>query len=782
MFRNLKLAVKLGIGFGLILLFCAVIALVAYTSQNKIIDRANKSSEMSELNTDMLLSRADVLYYMSEKKPERIESFKKRMAASRKRAQEMKDRFVVAENKKSLSDLILAATAYEAAFDRYVSTDNNRNEVVKSMAEAGGSAQQLTENLIAQMSKSGAQVGQVGQAVQAVQAGADRRFQNLAKLDFIVTGFIKSRVEMLYYLWRGDKARAEASKALLDKVAQAADSLAASAAGSEEKAQIVEIAAKAASYKAKVDEVLKASEEQNAMVRDMAAAAAEVGKITEEADRFQREQMEVQARESTEIILSVSGAAFILGIAFALLITKTIQRGVARATGAARALAIGDLGQDIQADSSDEIGMLLDSMKQLLAAERNAAELAKALALGDLSQEVRTRSDKDVLLRSLGDLVRAERGVAEAVAKLAEGDLTVDVRMRSEEDSLIRSILKLIKAENEITAIAAKLSEGDLDVTIDKRSDADVLMASLGKMLQRLTDVVREVQTGAENVATGSEELSGSAQSLSQGSTEQAAAVEESSSSMEEMASSIAQNADNARQTEAIAVGAAKDALESAQAVVQTVAAMKEIASKISIIEEIARQTDLLALNAAIEAARAGEQGRGFAVVASEVRKLAERSQAAAGEINELSGSSMAIAQRAGELLQKLAPNIKKTAELVQEISAASSEQSAGASQVNQALQQLDQVVQENAAASEQLSSTSEELSAQAVQLKETIAFFRIAGSERPRLEARPVPRPLTPARKPLTRPQVAPKEAQGVKLALRDEPAGADDAEFEKY
>jgi methyl-accepting chemotaxis protein len=195
---------------------------------------------------------------------------------------------------------------------------------------------------------------------------------------------------------------------------------------------------------------------------------------------------------------------------------------------------------------------------------------------------------------------------------------------------------------------------------------------------------------------------------------------------MEEMASSIKQNADNSGQTERIADKSAADATEGGKAVSETVSAMKEIAIKISIIEEISRQTNLLALNAAIEAARAGEHGKGFAVVASEVRKLAERSQAAAGEISTLSTRSVQVAEVAGEKLNKMVPDIQKTAELVQEISASCKEQDTGAEQINLAIQQLDSVIQQNASASEEMASTSEELSGQAELLKDTISFFRI--------------------------------------------------------
>lgn len=237
-----------------------------------------------------------------------------------------------------------------------------------------------------------------------------------------------------------------------------------------------------------------------------------------------------------------------------------------------------------------------------------------------------------------------------------------------------------------------------------------------------VTGALLHMKTAVDNVASASQQLSSASEETSQGATEQASSVEEVSSSMEEMSSNIRQNADNSQQSQKIAAKAAEDALEGGRAVVQTVSAMKDIATKISIIEEIARQTNLLALNAAIEAARAGEHGKGFAVVASEVRKLAERSQTAAAEISLLSSNSVQIAESAGAMLEKLVPDIKRTAELVQEIAGASREQDAGVTQINQAVQQLDQVIQQNASAAEELASMSEEMAAQADQLQSVIA------------------------------------------------------------
>jgi methyl-accepting chemotaxis protein len=345
--------------------------------------------------------------------------------------------------------------------------------------------------------------------------------------------------------------------------------------------------------------------------------------------------------------------------------------------------------------------------------------------------------------------------------------------------------------------ISNKLSEGDLTlkINVDSTDETGQLLTAMKHMVSKLREIVGEVKKAGQNVSAGSQELSASAQQLSQGATEQASSAEEVSSSMEEMTSNIRQNADNALQTEKMAIKSADDAREGGQAVGETVSAMKEIAGKISIIEEIARQTNLLALNAAIEAARAGEHGKGFAVVASEVRKLAERSQTSAGEISQLSTTSVDVAEKAGEMLLRVVPDIQKTADLVQEISAACNEQNSGADQINKALQQLDQVIQQNASASEQLASTSEELLSQAEQLQHIMAFFHIDNNDKSATVTKPAvtdhngfrKKSATRSKNSSPSPSVpAEYEAndggRGFSLEMGNGKADAPDHEFERY
>lgn len=329
------------------------------------------------------------------------------------------------------------------------------------------------------------------------------------------------------------------------------------------------------------------------------------------------------------------------------------------------------------------------------------------------------------ITRSITGPVAQGVSLAEEIAK---GDFSAELNLdrKDEIGQLAASLDHMVTSLRRQTNVAERIADGDLMVEVQLASEKDQLGSALKLMVAKLREIIGQVTGAIENVSSGAQAMSASSEEMSQGASEQAAAAEEASSSIEQMTANIRQNADNAIETEKIAIQASENAAEGGRSVAATVSAMKEIAHKIMIIEEIARQTNLLALNAAIEAARAGEHGKGFAVVAAEVRKLAERSQKAAGEINELSSGSVEVAEQAGNILTQLVPNIQKTAELVQEISAASREQDAGADQISKSIQQLDAVIQQNASASEEMASTAEELSGQSEQLAEMISYFKV--------------------------------------------------------
>ncbi len=343
---------------------------------------------------------------------------------------------------------------------------------------------------------------------------------------------------------------------------------------------------------------------------------------------------------------------------------------------------------------------------------------------------------------------------------------------------------RITEATNTIKAMA----NGDLTqkIVISNNDEIGEMINQFLIMTDRLKDAIGIIFATSDSIGTSSAKIKDSSKQTSLGATEQAASAEEVAASMEEMSANIQQNTENAQQTEKIAIQASEDIQEGNSAVVQTVDSMKTIADKITIIEEIARQTNLLALNAAVEAARAGEHGKGFAVVANEVKKLAERSQIAANEINDLTKSSLKISEKAGNLLEAIVPNIDKTAKLVQEITTASKEQNSGAEQVNNALQELNNVVQRNASASEEIAHNADDLSHKGNELKDAISFFKIddvairKGVYAIGLDSNEI----KPTKIKSTSPKIknietnTPKENKGVEIKIDD---GMDD-EFEKF
>jgi len=437
--------------------------------------------------------------------------------------------------------------------------------------------------------------------------------------------------------------------------------------------------------------------------------------------------------------------------------------------------------------------------------QKELARLTDASNAGQLSE----RGKQDQFRGAYSEIVRGVNSILDAVIaplkftagyidRISKGDLPPTITDTYHGDfNLIKDNLNaLIAAMGEITNAADEMANGNLTVALRERSPQDKLMQALSAMVSGITRVVSDIRGIAGEVASASQAISTTSIEVSKGASSQAASAEEASSSMEEMVSNIKQNADSAQQTDKIANKSAADAQESGKSVVEAVAAMKEIASRVSIIEEIARQTNLLALNAAIEAARAGEHGKGFAVVAAEVRKLAERSQKAAGEINQLSGTTVKVSERAGEMLQKLVPDIQRTAELVQEIAAASKEQDTGAEQINKALVQLEKVIQQNASASEEMASTTEELTSQSEQLVSALGFFRtgedghvasvrsVAAKPARHVEAAPA-KTAKPAGHAAPPKAMAAKAGAGVNLKLKDkdkEKADDLDKEFERY
>ncbi|MEF2145465.1 MAG: methyl-accepting chemotaxis protein [Desulfovibrionaceae bacterium] len=666
MLKNLKLGVKLGLGFGLVLILTVVVAAIAYFGMSGVEDRVDKADDVNRMVRYILQARQQEKNYIIRKDDESLKKQAELVQQLQEQVLITKDKFNDDLNKRQMDDVASAVKAYDAAFKAYVDLQRQRVETMAVMREE---ARKVLSEAQAIQDDQQEQLAALRRSGQMTDAMLDDKLAKSLDGGNLVKWYIDARKNEKEVIISGQDKFKEAVKAQLVKMYDLSADLRSRFKQPKNIGQIDRLVAALKEYEKQYLNYLTLMDKQGEADAVMVEQARAAQKVCQDARADQKAKLEGEMARASFISITGAAVALILGLLAAILLTRAITGPVLLGVTFAEGMSQGDFTQNLDVKQKDEVG---------------------------------------------------------------------------------------------------------------------VLAAALNEMVSKLKVVVHEVQSATENVASGSEELSASAQTLSQGATEQAASIEEVSSSMEQMTANIRQNADNARQTESIAQQAARDAAEGGQAVNQAVDAMKNIAEKISIIEEIARQTNLLALNAAIEAARAGEHGKGFAVVAAEVRKLAERSGAAAGEISELSSSTVDVADNAGRMLAKLVPDIQKTAELVQEITAASNEQNAGVEQINRAIQQLDQVIQSNASAAEEMASTSEELSSQSQLLQQTMSFFRVgeSGSARRMVVRNSRPKSLESGKNKTSYASVqAAKPASnggqgGVDLKMADD----EDEEFERF
>jgi methyl-accepting chemotaxis protein len=406
------------------------------------------------------------------------------------------------------------------------------------------------------------------------------------------------------------------------------------------------------------------------------------------------------------------------------------------------------------------------------------------------------RKEQTAYLNSLTDLVKFQNEAVSQAAKEAEQAYASSRNMMLILTAIAAALASWVlywvtrsitRPLNRAVNMAEAVAGGDLTMRMecDTTDETGQLLRALINMNDSLARTVGQVRSGTDTITVASNEIASGNLDLSSRTEQQASSLEETASSMEELTSTVTQNAENARQATKLVVAASEFATKGGQVVgqvVTTMGAIKDSSSKIvdiiSVIDGIAFQTNILALNAAVEAARAGEQGRGFAVVASEVRTLAQRSANAAKEIKELIGRSVEtvdegarLVDEAGATMDGIVKAVKQVADIMTEISAASTEQSSGIEQVNQAIVSIDDVTQQNAALVEEAAAAAQSMRDQADLLAQAVSVFKLAGQ--------PAYAP-PPVRKPAAAPKaVAKASPQRLPATAVNAPAGADWEEF---
>ena len=712
-----------------------MVALAGYYGMDKISDRANNVNDVNELSDKILRARQQEKNFIIRKDPEYVAKVLKIIEELEIHARQTRGSFQQKINQKQMNAVIKKAQEYAAAFQAYVNLEEKRNQTMTQMREKAGVAlaemnaiREDQKRQLKEARKKNAAIIQekVSKAddanrlvrfileakalrvsmMQADDAETLSRWKDMNRKILDLSENLRSRFKseknirqaevvlkryrefesvFLRYL----QARNEDDKETLIKAAQASVQAILSI-RADQKAQLTKVQTDGKLF---LNDRLTKADDANRMIKWFFEA-------------LKSEKEVIISGEQKYHDLAGEGIEKILALANDLKARFKLEHNVRQI----------DVGVNAIHAYHKAFTNYVGLMKQQEAASQVMVKAAREVrkVCENASTDQKAKMKNEILLANRVIFGVAILAILSAIAVA----LWISMNIRN----------ALAKAAD----ITQSLANGDLTQVIetDIRDEIGQLLLAMKTTVEKLRNIIAEVKSATINVASGSQDVSATSEEMSQSVSEQAATAEEVSSTMEQMAANIRQNADNAKETERIAIKSAEDAVTAGVAVADTLKAMKTITEKIAIIGEIARQTDLLALNAAVEAARAGKYGRGFAVVASEVRKLSERTQISANEIRKVSASSVAVAERAGGMLDQVVPDIRKTAAFVQEISVASAEQNTGAEQISKSVQQLNWVIQQNASASEEMAAMSEELASQADQIRDAITFFKVEAGE----------------------------------------------------
>ncbi len=735
MFKNLKIITKLAISFGLVLVFLSVVALTGYYGMDKISDRAKNTNDVDQLFESILRARQQEKNFIIRKAPEHVAKVTEIIAELENRARQTRTKFKQKINQDQMDEVLKKAGEYAAAFQTYTRLEGLRNQTMTQMRKKAGLA--LAEvNAIREDQKR-----QLEEARKKNAAIIQEKLSKADDANRLVKFILEAKALRISMMQADDAETLSRWKDMNRKILDLNEDLR-SRFKSEKNIRQAEVVLKRyREYESGFLRYLQTRNEYDKETLTKAAQASVQAILTIRSDqKAQLAKVQADAKLFLNDKLAKADDA-----------NRMIKWFLEARKSEKEVIISGEQKyHDLAGEGIEKILALANDLKSRFKLEHNVRQIDVGVNAIHAYHKAFTNYVGLMKQQEAASqvMVKAAREVRKVCEDVSAGQKAKMERERRMADRVIFGVvflailsaiavalwisLNIRNALAKAADITQSLANGDLTQVIetDTRDEIGQLLLAMRATVEKLRNIIAEVKSATINVASSSQDVSATSEEISQSVSEQAATAEEVSSTMEQMAANIRQNADNADETERIAIKSAEDAVSAGAAVSDTLKAMKTITEKIAIIEEIARQTDLLALNAAVEAARAGENGRGFAVVASEVRKLSERTQVSANEIRKVSGSSVAVAERAGGMLDQVVPDIRKTAALVQEISAASAEQNTGAEQISKSVQQLNGVIQQNASASEEMAAMSEELASQADQIRDAIAFFKVDSGE----------------------------------------------------